>query len=318
MEKNPDLRVFIDNFIKYMEVEKAASVNTVGAYRRDLAMFADFIYSGAGDDAASQDITEDDITAYGASLHGTMKKASIARKLSAIKSLFGFALKKGLLKKDPAALITLPRADKKLPTVLSVEEAFALVDAPEERRKSLSKGGVKQAEQARMLRDAAILELLYSSGLRVSELTGLKIKDVDFSTGTLRVLGKGSKERICPAGDEALKALRRYLDTERSGATDIEPLITAGAADKKPIAQRSVQRLLKKYTFLGAIAKNPTPHSLRHTFATHLLDRGVDLRVIQELLGHSSLSTTQRYTSVSLEGLMRVYDKAHPRADIKD
>ncbi|MDP2689257.1 MAG: tyrosine-type recombinase/integrase, partial [Deltaproteobacteria bacterium] len=206
---------------------------------------------------------------------------------------------------SPAELIPSPKVEKYLPQVLTVEEAGCLVEAPSKTRAAKGAGDAA-------IRDLAILEALYSSGIRVSELTGLDVGSVDIPSGTIKVLGKGGKERIAYLGAHARGSLGAYLDVR--GDSD-GPLFQG--ARKGRLSQRSVQRLIKKYVSVSGINKTPTPHALRHTFATHLLDAGVDLRSIQEMLGHSKLSTTQRYTRVSASSLMQAYDKAHPRARIK-
>ena len=304
------VKVLIEAFLDYLEAEKNASIHTRLAYERDLREFTRFLEDSLAlsSGGAVTGVKESDITAFAANLHGTRKKATIARKLSSIKSFFAFLLRKEIIKKDPSALITRPKVEKRLPTVLTVEEAKSLVEAPQG-----NEGKKINAEE--ILKDRAILEVLYSSGVRVSELTGLNLRDVDFTEGTIRVLGKGGKPRIALLGSFAIDALKRYLSFARKNALSEEPLFIGRG--KKHITQRTVQRLVRKYTLASGINKTPTPHSLRHTFATHLLDRGVDLRTIQELLGHANLSTTQRYTSVSMERLMSAYDKAHPRANMK-
>jgi len=311
------VKVLIKAFLDYLEAEKNASIHTRLAYERDLREFTRFLEDSRALSSGGvvTGVKESDITAFAANLHGTRKKATIARKVSSIKSFFAFLLRKEIITKNPSALVTRPKVEKRLPTVLTVEEAKSLVEAPQGNRG-------KKINAGEILRDRAILEVLYSSGVRVSELTGINLRDVDFSEGTIRVLGKGGKPRIALLGSFAIDALKRYLSFARRGthakhesALPEEPLFF-GRGNRR-ITQRTVQRLVRKYTLASGINKTPTPHSLRHTFATHLLDRGVDLRTIQELLGHANLSTTQRYTSVSMERLMSAYDKAHPRANMK-
>jgi len=197
-----------------------------------------------------------------------------------------------------------PKADRFLPSVLTAEEAEALVTAP-------GKGGKDKRKQA-VLRDLAILETLYSTGIRVSELSGLDMGDVDLVEGTIKALGKGGKERICFLGSYAAGSLGAYIKECRAGASWDAPLFLGRGLGR--MTQRTAQRVVKACVKKSGINKTPTPHSLRHSFATHLLDAGVDLRAIQEMLGHSKLSTTQRYTKVSISSIMAAYDKAHPRA----
>ncbi len=295
------MRGLIAEFITYLEVERNASVNTRLGYSRDLDHFCRFLASSRGGVVpAVEAVTDADISAFAAALHMRCKKITAARKLSAIRSFFRFLVRKRLLVKNPAEFVPMPKVEKTLPPVLTVEEVVSLVEAP------------GRSEAFAALRDLAILEVFYSAGVRVSELTGLRMKDVDLDGATIRVLGKGGKERIAYLGSYASESLRKYINRDRQAAGRDEPLF-AGRGEGG-VSQRSVQRLVKKYVQDSGIDKTPTPHALRHTFATHLLDAGVDLRSIQLMLGHSKLSTTQRYTRVSVASLMDSYDKAHPRA----
>jgi integrase/recombinase XerC len=308
------MRSLIDEFITYLAVERNSSAHTRLGYGRDLEQFRMFLKAGAagggeGAGAAGEGepdigrVRAADVTAFVYSLHGDHKKSSVARKISSLRSFFRFLVKKGHLKSNPAELVPTPRADNFLPAVLTVEEAECLVEAP---------GSTDAGES---LRDLAILETLYSSGIRVSELTGLKMKDMDLSAGTIRVVGKGGKERIAYLGKFAIESLGAYLKKRETGAPNDSPVFTGH--DGRAVSQRTVQRLVKRYVLKSGINKNPTPHALRHSFATHLLDAGVDLRSIQEMLGHSKLSTTQRYTKVGIASLMEAYDRAHPLAKLK-
>ncbi len=302
---------YIEKFDIYLEVERNYSNYTRISYRKDLEMFFDFLAQGEKQVDVGH-IKRQDVTAFMASLYNDYKKSSVARKLSSIKSFFKFLNKKGIMEGNPAEFVPTPKADKYLPTVLTIEETEALMESPK-KVMNTSKG------RPTALRDTAILELLYSSGIRVSELTGLKISGVDLTNQTAKVFGKGRKERIVHIGDYARDAIGEYLSASRKGAARDEPLFIGAREIKKdgvlqPIGQRAVQRLIEVYRKLGGITKSPTPHTLRHSFATHLLDRGADLRAIQEMLGHKSLSTTQRYTKVSVEKLIDVYDKTHPLA----
>lgn len=293
----------VDDFIRYLEVERNASFNTRLSYLRDLREFETFLNAtGVAFDVKT--IKEPDITAFVYRLFRDHKKATIARKLSSIRSFFRFLSRKGIVEANPAELVPTPKVEKYLPPVLTGEEAGLLVEAP------------KKTDSPAALRDLAMLEVLYSSGIRVSELIGIDIKDVDLEAGTIKVLGKGNKERIAYLGDYAKDSLKRYMDKERQAAGADSPLF-AGRNGQGRVAVRTVQRLVGKYAVASGIDKTPTPHALRHSFATHLLDAGVDLRSIQEMLGHSKLSTTQRYTRVSIKSMTEAYDKAHPRAKIK-
>ncbi len=286
------------DFISYLAVERNASPHTRDAYLRDLGQFHSFLVEDGryGQHPDALRIDEAAVTAYVYWLYQGRRKVSIARKLASVRSFFRYLIRKGLIDRNPAEGVPTPKIEKYLPVVMSVEEAGSLVEAP------------AHNEKKRSLRDLAVLEVLYSSGIRVSELTGLDIKDMDLKAGTIRVLGKGGKERIAYLGARAKASLEAYLK-ERGSA---EGPLFIGRGSR--ITQRSVQRLVKECAQLSGISKDPTPHALRHSFATHLLDAGVDLRAIQEMLGHAKLSTTQRYTKVSLSSMMEAYDKAHPRA----
>lgn len=306
----------IGQFIKHLRIERNLSPRTQEGYRRDLVQFASFLKESGSDGADGSDggllnAGEEGVRGFVSQLFRGRKKSSIARKLSSIKSFYRFLESKGLIQASPAGLMPAPKAEKFLPSVLTPEEAKSLVEAP---GGGVVKGRGKKA-QISFLRDRAVLEVLYSSGIRVSELTGLSLKDVDIDRGLMKVLGKGGKERIAFLGDEAKKALASYLDSRGKGLGEDAPLFTGSLS--KRLCARAVQRIVRRYTRESGIAKAPTPHSLRHSFATHLLDAGADLRSIQEMLGHSSLSTTQRYTKVGIESMMEAYDRAHPKAKIK-
>jgi len=257
------------------------------------------------------DINHHHIHAFLSMLHRHHKKSSIGRKLSAIKSFLRFLLREGVIERDPTLHIGSPKKDQPLPTYLPVDDMFRLLDAP-------------PLDTPTGLRDRAILEVLYSCGLRVSELVGLNWNEIDANLEVVRVKGKGNKERIVPIGRKALEALDRYrahlsalvVPKRRHSlsATSSASLPVFLNTRGERLTTRSVARLVAGYARDCGIALKTSPHALRHTFATHLLDAGADLRAIQELLGHSSLSTTQKYTHVNLDRLMQVYDKAHPRA----
>ncbi len=301
----------IERFLVYLAVERNTSPHTRDAYARDLRQFHTFLISNAeGPGSETIDagtVTSGDVRAFVQSLYHQCGKVSIARKLSSIRSFFRFLVKKGELASNPAGIVPSPRTGSFLPSALTAEETAALIDSvPAERL-----GGFMS------LRDLAILEVLYSSGIRVGELTGLRYRDLDMSGGVIRVLGKGGKTRLAFLGRQALAALSAFLEARKGGKGRLDPdssLFVALQGSEKGISPRTVQRIVRKYALSSGINKTPTPHTLRHSFATHLLDAGIDLRSIQDLLGHSKLSTTQRYTSVGLEGIMKVYDRAHPRA----
>jgi len=284
------------------------SPHTLRNYLSDLAQFQNFLLDRqlALDGDGAVDASKIDIhvvRAYLASLAQDRKKSSIGRKLAALKGFFGYLVTTKRLDKNPLLLISSPKQEKPLPKFLTVDDAFHLLDAV-------------KLESGLDLRDRAVLEVFYSTGIRVSELVGLDWADIDAQLGIVRVVGKGSKERIVPIGAVALKALASYAESARlqwqvtcRGETPVF-LNHRG----RRITTRSVARIVEKHLKLAGIQIKMGPHGLRHSFATHLLNGGADLRVIQELLGHVSLSTTQRYTHLNLDQLTAVYDKAHPRA----
>ena len=298
-----DTNARVADFLRYLDVERNCSINTRLGYERDLRQFCEFLKGANGREVDLCAVSEGDVTAFVYELYDGNKKSSVARKLSSLRSFYAFLVKKRFLKANPAELVPTPKIDKYLPATLTVDEVDSLVDA--------SRGG---DDATTALRDLAILEVLYSSGIRVSELVGLSRGDVDLSVGTIKVLGKGGKERIAYLGRLATESLGRHMSSDaRADSSGPDEPVFAGRRGGR-ISQRTVQRLVKKYVLKSGIHKTPTPHALRHTFATHLLDAGVDLRSIQEMLGHSKLSTTQRYTKVSLATMMETYDKSHPRA----
>jgi integrase/recombinase XerC len=283
-------------FLRHLSLEKDASPHTLRSYRTDLLEFVR--YAGPGDPSAwLGDVDTRTIRGYLAHLHARSLDAStIARKLAAVRSWFRFLVRRGVLERNVAREVRGPRPPRKLVSFLPIDEATALM-------KATPRAGAARA------RDTAVLELLYATGLRVSELAGLDLDDVDRSVQTVRVLGKGRKERIVPYGSQAAGALAAYLERRGGGAG---PLFANARGGR--LGVRSLHTIVRRAAASTGIRRRVSPHTLRHTFATHLLDAGADLRAIQELLGHSRLSTTQRYTHVGADQLMRVYDAAHPRA----
>ncbi|WP_129127365.1 tyrosine recombinase XerC [Geomonas oryzae] len=286
----------IEQFCSYLENERNVSQHTLAAYRSDLEQFALFLDPHGA--VAVSEVNHLAIRRYLAHLHKGHAKSSIGRKLSAIRALFRYLLREGKVEKNPAELVSTPKKEKRLPFHLNIDQVASLVEAP--------RGGDMLS-----LRDRAVLETLYSCGLRVSELTGMNVGDLDLHGALARVLGKGGKERIVPVGSCARNALAAYLE-ERGNPQACEPLILNARGGR--LTRRSVARIVDAHMLLIAAMRKVSPHTLRHTFATHLLEGGADLRAIQELLGHASLSTTQKYTHVSIDKLMEVYDKAHPKA----
>jgi integrase/recombinase XerC len=285
----------VARFLRYLAAERQVSAHTLRAYRADLEGFARFCA-----ETRRAEVGEVDgrlVRAYLAHLHRRgLDPVTVARHLSTLRSWFRFLVRRGVVERNAARDVKSPRQPRKLVTFLPVDEAIPLVEAR-------GLGG-----RARP-RDVAILELLYASGLRVSELTGLAVGDVDADAMTVRVLGKGGKERVVPFGRAAARALEAYLGSRPDQGG---PLFANAKGGR--LSARSVRALVKRAARAAGVARRVSPHTLRHTFATHLLDGGADLRVVQELLGHSRLTTTQRYTHVSAAQLVRAYDAAHPRA----
>jgi len=313
----------VKQYLNYLRAVRNASPHTLRSYESDLSQFLEFLSPPGVETPALQDITHLLIREFVAHLHDHhLEKSSIARKLAAIRSFFKFAVREGLVVRNPARMVATPKLPKRIPSVMSAEDLSTFLDgvvaAPPSATARRRPAGIGDQNRLLVKRDRAILEMLYASGLRVSELTGLNLADVDRKELMLRVRGKGSKERIVPYGGKAEQALVAYgpvregILRKAKSRGDSEAVFLNHHGTR--LTQRSVGRILKKYARLFNINWDLHPHSLRHAFATHLLTDGADLRAIQELLGHSSLSTTQRYTHASIRQLMEVYDKAHPRA----
>jgi integrase/recombinase XerC len=296
----------ISVFIESLTTEKGFSENTCRGYRNDLDEFLKYLaenrHTRSNDPVEIDCVDNLTIRGYLGYLHKRNKKTTIARKLSALRSFFNYLVKRGVTEDNPAESILTPKQEKTIPAYLSVDEMFRLLD-------SIHTG------QMLDLRNRAIFETLYSCGIRVSELVGLNTSDVDHRQALIRVLGKGGKERIVPIGKKALAAIKSYrqlLNREcRISEKMNGPLFLN--KNKGRLTARSVARILNKLITVCGLLTPVSPHTLRHTFATHMLDAGADLRVVQELLGHKSLSTTQKYTHVSIDRLMETYDRAHPR-----
>jgi len=301
----------ISSFIESLSSEKGYSTNTCRAYGHDLKEFISII-SGAPASEGRNEKDRDDfkidkvdslaIRGYLGALHKTNKKTTIARKLSAVRSFFRFLVKHGYITDSPADSILTPKQEKTIPAYLTVDEMFRLLD-------SIEDGSLSG------LRNRAIFETIYSCGIRVSELAGLNLYDVDAASHVIRVLGKGNKQRIVPIGKKAIDAIKNYrnkLETESGVCSDKNGPLFLNKNNGR-LTTRSIARILDKVVRECGMQTPVSPHGLRHSFATHMLDAGADLRVIQELLGHKSLSTTQKYTHVSIDKLMETYDKAHPR-----
>jgi integrase/recombinase XerC len=306
-------------FARYLEVERAYSPRTTEVYLRDVRALRAHLHDKRGGEVPLARLSVLDVRGQLAALFGDNTAATIGRKLSSVRAFCRFLVKRGVLEGNPAAAVRGPKRKRGLPRALDVDDAFRLVEAPAATGRT-SHRALSATEEARhgllRLRDVALLELLYGTGLRVSEACALDVGDIDrgrYGTPMLLVRrGKGNKSREVPVGGAADRALLAYLPARTQlAATGSALFVNAGGQRLTP---RSVQRMVKRWTIAGGVHADATPHSLRHSFATHLLDEGVDLRAIQELLGHASLGSTQIYTKVSLDHLMKVYDAAHPRA----
>ena len=302
------MQKLIEQFLEHLRYERNVSSHTLRNYSSDLEQFLAFLTANGKRNAPEiSQIDHLTIREWLASLHSEQKKkASIARKLAALRTFFQFLVREGMLELNPAKLVATPKLEKKLPKHLSIEEAVRFIESPDPDT-DLGK------------RDRAMLELMYATGVRVAELTTLNLADVDFGSQLVRVTGKRRKQRIVPFGDPAAAAIRSYFKVREKflfnapvSKRDEEALFLNYQGTR--ITTRSVGRMVEKYIRLCAGMHNISPHALRHSFATHLLDSGADLRDIQELLGHARLSTTQVYTHVSMEKLIEVYDRAHPKA----
>jgi len=316
----------IEKFLAYLRSVRNASAHTLRNYASDLEQFHTYLTPPDSPPVKLVDIDHRVIREYLGYLHDQqLQKSSMARKLAALRSFLKFCAREGMVRENAARLVATPKLPKRVPSILSAEEMNEFLDGLAMFQESRAKGRPAQRVRAAqdsatplLQRDRAILELLYASGLRVSELTGLNVDDVDRKERMLRVLGKGNKERIIPYGSKAEEALERYWPIRAKLMARVSSGGEARAVflshEGRRMGNRSVARVVKKYVRLMNINGDLHPHSLRHAFASHLLADGADLRAIQELLGHSSLSTTQRYTHASIRQLMEVYDKAHPHA----
>ena len=304
---------YIDKFIRYLEIERNASSHTITNYKVDLGEFRNF-----SKEIELEKIDYLTLRKYLAHLkEKNLASRSISRKLSSLRSFFRFLLKEGYIKTNPTDVLSSPKQDKILPKFLTEADVVRLIEAP-------------SCETLKGLRDRAILETLYSTGMRISELTSLTEDNIDFIGATVKVLGKGKKERLLPIGERALRAIRNYLKKRPPIGEAGPPLGETGSPggkasktesstiflnkNKKPLSGRGIRKMMDMYIRRISLKTHVSPHTLRHSFATHLLNRGADLRSIQELLGHANLSTTQIYTHLTTEKLKSVYEKAHPRA----
>lgn len=294
----------VAQFLRFLAIERNASTLTVKSYREDLTALLDYAQQLYGELPPPRDVTPLDLRGYVSALHDAgYAKTSIARRLASLRTFFKFCQREGWADANPAKPLRNPRPDRKLPHFLSTDEVSRLLETP-------------PAQQNMGLRDRAILETIYSAGLRVSEVVGLNDGDLDLENDLVRVRGKGRKERLSPVGSYAIRAINRWkskrsLSPKEPTGRDAPLFVNKFG---RRLTTRSVARLLEKHIATAGLDGRTTPHTLRHSFATHLLDRGADIRSVQELLGHKSLVTTQIYTHVSTAGLRAAYLKAHPRA----
>jgi len=303
------LSLLVEQFLLHLKAQRNFSGHTLKAYQFDLSEFLAYLSSSPGAEALSPGALDRLLLrGYIANINGRkVSRNTLLRKISAVRSFTHYLMANGLLENDPFDLITLPKREKRLPRFLTEGEVGKLQDSNRpEAVDALEKGYYFS------LRDYAIFELIYSSGLRRSEAAGLNVGDLDFYSGFARALGKGSKERLVPVGDKALTAIRRYLDTRPKPLAHGLPLFLNYKHAR--ISGGAIALIFKKMARRARFTKTMNPHSVRHSFATHLLDNGCDLKSVQEMLGHKNLQTTEIYTHVSLERLKEVYDKAHPRA----
>jgi integrase/recombinase XerC len=289
------MKKLIEKFIKYLEIEKNSSKHTLRAYRKDLDLFSKYIKK------KPEEIDLIDVRSFIAQqIKNGLNKTTSSRRLATVRSFINFLYREGYIKSNPARLVSSPKKVINLPKFLSVDDVFSLIEKPE---------GIGPMPS----RDRAILELLYSSGLRVSEIVGLNVDDINTREGLVKIRGKGKKERIVPIGSKAIDAIKSYM-VEKILLKKKDKAMFLNRRDTR-LSERGVRRIVVKYARMIGINSPIGPHTLRHTFASHLLQAGADLRVIQELLGHSSLSTTQKYTHIDITHLMDIYDKAHPLSD---
>lgn len=289
---------FIEKFLRYLEIEKNVSTHTTLNYKLDLYDFKKFLQ-----DKPAEAVDYLTLRKYLVYLkEHNLTNRTISRRISCLRSFYRFLFREGLIKSNPVLMLSTPKQDKMLPIFLTEDEVTKLIETPAE-------------DTVQGLRDRAILETLYSAGLRVSELVSLNIDDIDFISSTVKVMGKGKKERMLPIGDRAISAINKYLSQRNNQKkAKKETKILFLNKNNKRISDRGIRKIIDKHISTASLKSGISPHTLRHSFATHLLDRGADLRSVQELLGHANLSTTQIYTHLTTDKLKKIYQKAHPRA----
>jgi len=294
------MREFIEHFLNYLSVERGLARNTIISYEEDLSSYMDFLESNAVT-SLSATAKNDIINFMVHQKENGISVNSVARRLAAIKSFYRFLVRERILKSDPTSLVDSPKLWKKVPETLSINEIESLLNAPD-------------LKDVQGIRDRAILETLYATGMRVSEAAGLKLTDVNFDIGFLRCIGKGSKERVIPLGKKAISSVRKYLEISRPKLLKKKEsayLFVNRFGGR--ISRQSLWKIIKRYARQAGIKKQIKPHILRHSFATHLLEKGADLRSVQEMLGHSNISTTQIYTHINKDRLRTIHRTFHPR-----
>jgi site-specific recombinase XerD len=305
----------VRSFLRYLLAERGASLYTERNYRQALAEFVSWFEQERRQPPCWGQLQRDDFRSYLRFLgRGKLSRAAIQLRFSALRSFYKFLVRRGAITCSPIKDLALPRPEKRLPQFLTPLQMLDLLRAPLEEMAARQKIVKKSINESIYFRDTAILETIYSCGLRISELCGLQAADIDWEQQVVRVRGKGKKERLVPIGAPALEAIRLYWSKRRYSPARNEPLFRAQARRVSQMSPRAVQLRLKRYLERAGLDTTITPHKLRHSYATHLLDAGADLRSVQELLGHAHLVTTQAYTHVTTERLKRAYDEAHPRA----
>ena len=311
-EKPSDKQV--KGFLQHLTVERNASAYTLRNYQQALSEFIQWHQQERNSAPAWRALGRDDFRSYLRFLgRKQISRAAVMLRFSALRSFYKFLARRGLVETSPIKGIAMPKAARRLPRFLTGEQMLSLLRAPIQQMEAMEKAE-KDFSPAPYYRDAALLETIYSCGLRVSELCGLRAEDLNWNEQLVRVRGKGKKERQVPIGAPALEAIRKYWDALPHRPSGAMPLFVANANRVEPMSPRVVQMRLKRYLEIAGLDPNLTPHKLRHSYATHMLDAGADLRSVQELLGHAHLATTQVYTHVTTERLKKAYDKAHPRA----
>jgi len=310
----PKLDPWMEKFLRHLLAERAASVYTERNYRQALVEFHAWYLDRRHSSPDWNTLVRDDFRDFLRFLgRGKLSRAAVRLRFSALRSFYKYLVRNGVTAVSPIRKLSLPAAEKRLPRFLTVEQLLLLLKMPAEELKRASAGNA-EVEASTYFRDAAILEVIYSCGLRVSELCQLQAEDIDWPGQLVRVRGKGKKERLVPIGAPALEAIRAYWERRNYAPAGAMPVFLARPHKISALTQRTVQLRLKIYLRTAGLDPRLTPHKLRHSFATHLLDAGADLRSVQELLGHAHLVTTQVYTHLTTERLKRAYDKAHPRA----